>query len=79
MAQRGLSRRVEGIGEGSVVGTLSKLLQLSCEAVLVFDGGGRVLLANEEASRLFSVPDSLVGTDVRLLFPAGGDGGLGPV
>ena len=77
MAQRGLSRRVEGIGEGSVVGTLSKLLQLSCEAVLVFDGSGRVLLANEEASRLFSVPDSLVGTDVRLLFPSGGDGELG--
>ena len=78
MAQRGLSRRVEGIGEGSVVGTLSKLLQLSCEAVLVFDGSGRVLLANEEASRLFSVPDGLVGTDVRLVFPSGGDGGLGP-
>ena len=78
MAQRGLSRRVEGIGEGSVVGTLSKLLQLSCEAVLVFDGSGRVLLANEEASRLFSVPDSLVGIDVRLLFPSDGDGELGP-
>lgn len=79
MAQRGLSRRVEGIGEGSVVGTLSKLLQLTCEAVLVFDGSGRVLLANEEASELFSAPAGLVGTDVRLLFPSSdADASLGP-
>lgn len=56
MAQHGLSRRVEGIGEGSVVGTLSKLLQLSCEAVLVFDGTGRVLLANEESEELLAAP-----------------------
>ena len=79
MAQRGLSRRVEGIGEGSVVGTLSKLLQLSCEAILVFDGTGRVLLANDEATELFPVPDALVGSDIRLLFPSGdADGALGP-
>ena len=79
MAQRGLSRRVEGIGEGSVVGTLSKLLQLTCEVVLVFDGSGRVLLANEEASELFGAPAGLVGTDVRLLFPsAETDDSLGP-
>ena len=70
MAQHGLSRRVEGIGEGSVVGTLSKLLQLSCEAVLVFDGTGRVLLANEESEELLAAPGGLVGTDVRLLFPS---------
>lgn len=79
MAQRGLSRRVEGIGEGSVVGTLSKLLQLSCEAVLAFDGTGRILLANEEAEELLAAPGGLVGTDVRLLFPSGGDDdALGP-
>ena len=78
MAQRRLSRRVEGIGEGSVVGTLSKLLQLSCEAILVFDGTGRVLLANDEATELLPVPGALVGSDVRLLFPSGdADGALG--
>ena len=71
MAQKALSRRIEGIGEGSVVGTLSKLLQLTCEAVIVFDGAGRVLLANDEATRLLSAGGQLVGTDVRLLFPAG--------
>ena len=71
MAKRGLSRRVEGIGEGSVAGTLSKLLQLTGEAVVIFDGAGRVLLANDEATRLFSASGALVGSDVRLLFPAG--------
>ena len=70
MAQGALSRRVEGIGEGSVVGTLSKMLQLTSEAVLVFDGAGRVLLANEEAEGLFASPAGVVGSDVRLLFPS---------
>ncbi|WP_072369783.1 GAF domain-containing SpoIIE family protein phosphatase [Thermophilibacter mediterraneus] len=71
MAKTALSvRRMEGIGEGSLVGTLSKLLQLTCEAVLVFDGAGRVLLANDEASELFGDDAPLVGTDVRLLFPS---------
>ena len=79
MAQGALSRRVEGIGEGSVVGTLSKLLQLTSEAVLVFDGAGRVLLANEEAERLFSGPSGVVGSDVRLLFPAAGDAAAGEI
>lgn len=71
MARAALStRRVEGIGEGSLVGTLSRLLQLTSEAVLVFDGMGRVLLANDEAAQLFACGDALVGTDVRLVFPA---------
>ena len=74
MAKAGLStRRVEGIGEGSLVGTLSRLLQLTGEAVLVFDGLGRILLANDEASQLFLGGGELVGMDVRLLFPAGDD------
>ena len=70
MAKSALSvRRVEGIGEGSLLGTLSRLLQLTCEAVLVFDGAGRVLLANDEAAELFGAGAGLVGSDVRLLFP----------
>ena len=70
MARSALSvRRVEGIGEGSLLGTLSRLLQLTCEAVLVFDGAGRVLLANDEAAELFGAGAGLVGSDVRLLFP----------
>ena len=71
MVQGALSRRIEGIGEGSVIGTLSKLLQLTSESVIVFDGAGRILLANDEATRLLSGMDTIVGSDVRLLFPAG--------
>ena len=71
MAKAGLSRRVEGIGEGSLIGTLSRLLQLTSEAVLVFDGLGRVLLANDEAEQLFSGAVELVGSDVRAYFPTG--------
>ncbi len=71
MARSALSvRRVEGIGEGSLLGTLSRLLQLTCESVLVFDGAGRILLANDEAAELFGAERGAVGSDVRLLFPS---------
>ena len=71
MARTQLSpRRVEGIGEGSLAGTLSCLLALTEESVLVFDGLGRVLLANDEAARLLGRAEDLVGADVRELFPA---------
>ena len=62
-------RHVEGIGEGSLSGTLARLLQLTGDAVVAFDGAGRVLLANDEAASLFfSAPEGLVGSDVRRLF-----------
>ncbi|WP_207302717.1 GAF domain-containing SpoIIE family protein phosphatase [Olsenella sp. Marseille-P4559] len=75
MAKNALStRRVEGIGEGSLAATFARLLQLTCEAVVVFDGAGRVLLANDQASSLLSRAggESLVGADVRTLFPPAG-------
>lgn len=73
MARGALStRRVEGIGEGSVLGTLSRLLQLTCEAVIVFDGAGRVLLANDEAADLLGDEGLLVGADVRGIFAGWG-------
>ena len=78
MAKTGLStRHVAGVGEGSLVGTLSRLLQLTCESVLVFDGMGRVLLANDEAAELFGAAGGLVGRDVREFFPVAGDQGPG--
>lgn len=81
MARGALAKRqMEGIGEGSLVGTLSRLLQLTSDAVLVFDGAGRVLLANGEAAELTSAGDaSLVGRDVRELFPDLDDAGGGPL
>ena len=70
MARGELVRRVDGIGQGSVNGALAALLSLTSDAVLAFDGLGRVLLANERAERLLShAPDGLVGQDVRSLFP----------
>lgn len=69
MANAGLGfRRVDGLGERSVSGTLAGLLALTSDAVLAFDGMGRILLANEAAERLFRSRE-LVGSDVRALFP----------
>lgn len=66
-----LSRRhVEGIGEGSLAGTFSRLLQLTSDCVLVFDGTGRVLLANGEASELLAADGvDVAGLYVQGLFP----------
>lgn len=67
-------RHVEGIGEGSLVGTFSRLLQLTSDCVLVFDGGGKVLLANEEAAELLGAGDvDVVGLQIQELFPDLGD------
>ncbi|WP_246824697.1 SpoIIE family protein phosphatase [Olsenella sp. HMSC062G07] len=67
---REIVRRIDGIGARGVNATLAGLLALTSDAVLAFDGTGRVLLANEHAQRLFvHGPQGLVGTDVRALFP----------
>ena len=67
-------RHVEGIGEGSLVGTFSRLLQLTSDCVLVFDGGGKVLLANEEAAELLGAGDvDVAGLQIQELFPDLGD------
>ena len=75
VAKNALStRRVEGIGEGSLAATFSRLLQLASEAVVAFDGAGRVLLANDQATSLLPhrEAEGLAGADVRTLFlPAG--------
>lgn len=62
--------RVSRIGERSVSGAFASLLSLTSEAVLVFDGSGTILLANDEAQVLLMPPrEGFVGSDVRLLFP----------
>ena len=70
MADNKLSvRRVEGVVDGTVAATLSQLLRLTSDAVIVFNMEGTVLLANEEAETLFvKVGSTLAGMDVRLLF-----------
>ena len=70
MADNKLSvRRVEGVVDGTVAATLSQLLRLTSDAVIVFNMEGMVLLANEEAERLFAKEDgTIAGLDVRFLF-----------
>lgn len=70
MADNKLSvRRVEGVVDGTVAATLSQLLRLTSDAVIVFNMEGTVLLANEEAETLFAKEDgTIAGMDVRLLF-----------
>ncbi len=70
MANNKLSvRRVEGVVDGTVAATLSQLLRLTSDAVIVFNMEGTVLLANEEAETLFvKVGSTLAGMDVRFLF-----------
>ena len=70
MADNKLSvRRVEGVVDGTVAATLSQLLRLTSDAVIVFNMEGTVLLANEEAESLFAKVDgTIAGLDVRFLF-----------
>ena len=70
MADNKLSvRRVEGVVDGTVTATLSQLLRLTSDAVIVFNMEGTVLLANEEAESLFAKEDgTIAGLDVRFLF-----------
>ena len=70
MANNTLSvRRLEGVVDGTVAATLSQLLRLTSDAVIVFNLEGTVLLANEEAEKLFApIESSIAGMDIRLLF-----------
>ena len=67
MAQ-GIVRRIDGIGKRDVNAALDSLLSLTSDAMLVFDGSGRILVANDVANRLFTRSGSLAGLDVRALF-----------
>lgn len=53
MAQ-GIVRRIDGIGKRDVNAALDSLLSLTSDAMLVFDGSGRILVANDAANRLFT-------------------------
>lgn len=73
MASNEFAPFVGGTGERSVNGALACLLRLTGDAVMTFDGSGRILFANEQAERLFAHPrghaGDLTGADIRLLFP----------
>ena len=65
---RGIVRRVDGIAERDVNAALDSILSLTSDAMVVFDGSGHILLANDAANRLFARSGGLVGLDVRTLF-----------
>lgn len=61
---------IAGLSDKDEAAMLASLLSLTSDAVLVFNKDGVVVLANEEAERLFrSSGAGLVGSDVRSLFP----------
>jgi sigma-B regulation protein RsbU (phosphoserine phosphatase) len=60
---------MEGLGENGAVGTLSRLMQLVNEAIVVFDMFGQILLANDQATLLFCREgERLVNKNVADLF-----------
>lgn len=75
--------RVDGAPMGaSPASALMTLLSLTSDGVLVFDGEGTIMLANDVATDLFrALPGGLVGSDVRLLFApaANADGAHAPL
>ena len=69
MSEEIVPNGVASLGERGIAASFAALLSVTTDAVLIFDGNGSVLLANEEASRVFGTrSEGLVGTDVRLLF-----------
>ena len=63
---------VDGIIDGTVTATLARILQLVGDAIVIFDVDGRVLLANDEAVRLFGWhEEDFVGSDIRTYFAPG--------
>lgn len=75
MAGEGDILAAHDLAEAGSSATLAALLAATSDAVVCFDGAGIILLANEEARRLLHpvamepACASLVGLDVRLLFP----------
>lgn len=58
------------LGEQAIAASFATLLATTYDAVMVLDASGWILLANDEAQELFrSEGVSLVGTNVRLVFP----------
>ena len=70
MATERALAKVEGVGRAAAPGMLSTLMALTSDAVLAFDGFGRVLASNGQAESLTGLTaDELRETDVRdLLF-----------
>ena len=66
------ARRSHVMGSRATESVLAAVLVLMSDAAVLFDGTGRIALANDAAEHLFvhgGTSESLVGTDVRAIFP----------
>ena len=70
MARDRSIQRVDGIGRRSLPGTLTRLMELTSDGVVVLDGGGVVIHANERASRLLCDGEDCSGRPVADLLSA---------
>ena len=67
-----IARRSHVMGSRATESVLAGVLALMSDAAVLFDDAGRIALANDAAEHLFvhgSGSGSLVGTDVRAIFP----------
>ena len=64
MATTSAITSVDGIGKQSLPGTLTRLLELTSDGVMVLDGSGTVIHANDRARRLLGAVDPPVGRHV---------------
>ncbi len=68
MAGRQVS--LERLGNSSIPSAFGSLLYLTSDAVVAFDGFGRIILSNEQAERLFGGGDEgLYGAGIGQIFP----------
>lgn len=68
----GVARRSHVMGSRATESVLARLLALMSDAAVLFDDAGRIALTNDAAEHLFvhgGGSESLIGTDVRAIFP----------
>lgn len=73
--------QADGVGRSSIPGIFSTLMQLSSDAIIVFDGARRIISCNAQAEALSEFPaQKLIGSDIgELLFDAQHVPGVGEV
>ena len=57
MAEKKVS--LNGLGAATIPQTLGSVLELTTDAVIAFDGMGRIIMANEQARQLFGAKETM--------------------
>ena len=67
MAEKKVS--LDGLGAATIPQTLGSVLELTTDAVIAFDGMGRIIMANEQARQLFGAKETMLfGHQIQELF-----------